>query len=117
MSPRPIDTRFDSEIHALIVRMPKLISLDILHVGSKQLLCMLNEHDRGDKIALLINTHTHNFESIECLKYCRELLSCNQQIKGGVSKVAFVQPRKYSEPEIVVPKKPILHSLRMPITG
>jgi len=101
MTLHTIDTRHASEIRALIVRMPALITLNMLNDWSAQLLYMLNECAEGEKITLLLDMNTHNFESIECLKYLREFLSCNQQIKNIVSRAAFVQPEQYRKPEIV----------------
>ncbi len=49
-------------------------------------------------MALLLDTNKHQFESIECLKFLRDLIS--NEVIHRLSSVAFVQPREYRTPEV-----------------
>ena len=95
-----IETTFDNDVNAFIVRMPDHIALEELNHWRKEFLLSLGEGVGDDKAALLLDTNKHQFESIECLKLLRELLSNERQIKHCISRVAFVQPRHYREPEV-----------------
>ena len=98
-----IEMKFDSEINAFIVSMPELITHSALKIWNKEFLKLLCERASNEKAALLLDTNKHDFESIECLKLLRELLSNERQVRESISKVAFVQPRQYREPEIISP--------------
>jgi len=96
-----INTTFEHDIHTFIVRMPENITLETLNFWGRKFLQSLT---KNEKSALLLDTNKHQFESIECLKLLREILS-NEKIKNNISKFAFVQPRHYREPNIINEKE------------
>ena len=95
-----IETTFDNDINAFIVRMPDHIALEELNRWRKEFLQSLGEGAGDDKAGLLLDTNKHQFESIECLKLLRDLLSSERQIEHCIGRVAFVQPGHYREPEL-----------------
>lgn len=103
MMPHHIETTFEKELNAIIVYMPELITLSALECWREQLLKLLTKLDQNGKVALLLDTNRHDFESVECLKLLRELLSNEPRVRENISRVAFVQPGHYKEPEIVSP--------------
>ena len=100
---RYINTKFNNEINAFIVLMPEYITLNELHRWKKEFLKSLYERAGNEKVALLMDMNTHQFESIESLKLLRNLLSNELKFKNNISKVAFVQPRQYRVHEITSP--------------
>lgn len=95
-----IDTRYDDKIDAFIVQVPEFIALKELKQWKAEFLSYLSKIEGPAKAALLIDTNTHQFESIECLKLLRELFS-EPRLKQCISKSAFVGPSQYREAEIV----------------
>ena len=55
----------------------------------------------GKGLSLLIDTNSHNFESMECLKWLRDFLSEETSGSQAIDRVAFVQPVTYRIPEVV----------------
>jgi Ulp1 family protease len=49
----------------------------------------------------LLDTNTHDFESIECLKWLNDFFRKELNIAATIRRVAFVQPKKYRNPEII----------------
>jgi hypothetical protein len=98
-----IHTKFDQEINAFIILMPEYITPNELSIWSKKFLKLLRKWAEKKKVKLLVDTNRHQFESIECLKLLRNLLSNDWQVQNSISKVAFVQPRQYRKPEIISP--------------
>jgi len=99
MSPH-IETRYDSEINAYIVRMPDFISFNDLKQWKDEFLSSLNEIKGQEKSAILLDTNNHQFESVKCLKLLRELFA-EPQVKHCIKRTAFVGPSQYREPEII----------------
>ena len=95
-----IDTRYDDEIGAFVVRMPEFIVFNELKQWKAEFLSYLSKIEGQEKAAVLIDTNTHQFESIECLKLLREIFSEPKVIRC-ISKAAFVGPSQYRKPEIV----------------
>lgn len=93
-----IQMRYESDINAMVIRMPELITLAALQEWRKNFLSALDTKIIPPKVSLLIDTNTHHFESVQCLKLLRHLLS--NEINYRLSAVAFVQPEKYRRPEI-----------------
>ena len=91
---------YDDEISALVVRMPDFITLNMLKRWKDEFLLSLNQIVGQEKVALLIDTNTHQFESIACLKLLRDLTN-EPQVIGRISRVAFVGPSQYKQPEVV----------------
>lgn len=101
----PIESKFDDEIDAFIIRMPENITLSALEIWQNEFLALLHERAENEKVSILLDTNKHEFESIECLKLLRNLLVDEPLIKNGISRVAFVAPKQYREPEIISPKE------------
>lgn len=94
-----IQTIFDDSTNVYIVSMPKYITLEALRIWSQFFLKILEERSR--KVGLLLDTNLHEFESVECLKFLREFLTNKKQVKSRISRVAFVQPLRSGQPEII----------------
>lgn len=97
----PIETTFDAEVDSFIVRMPENITLNALKVWHDKFMTLLRERVENGKVSILLDTNKHKFESIECLKLLRKLLNDEPLIKTSISKIAFVAPKQYREPEVV----------------
>lgn len=95
-----VSTTFDTSINAYIVRMPEYITLEVLNLWKKEFLLSLDER-KSEKSALLLDTNRHQFESIECLKLLKDLLSNESRIKHCISRFAGVGPKQYREPEVI----------------
>ena len=98
---KQIISKYDGELEAIIVRMTDNISLSALEEWQENFLELVHERSGSKKLAVLLDTNKHQFESIECLKLLHNLFSNNLQFKRSVSRVAFVSPRQYREPEVV----------------
>lgn len=96
----PVTTKYDDVILAFVVLMPRFITLHALMQWKSELLESLREMKGNEKAALLIDTNSHQFESIECQKLLRGVFS-DREIIRRISRTAFVVPRQYREPEIV----------------
>ncbi len=94
-----IQTNFDDSNNSFVVTMPNYITLKGLNIWSRNFLKCLE--GKSEKSGLLLDTKLHEFESVECLKFLREFLTKEDRIKKQISRVAFVQPLKCREPEIV----------------
>ena len=95
-----INTTFEKDINAFVVCMPENITLKVLKLWKKEFLQSLTEGERSKKSGLLLDTNKHQFESIECLKLLRNILS-NKQTKQYISTFACIQPIQYRKPNIV----------------
>ena len=95
-----IVTDFREDINTIIIRMPEKISLALLQQWKNELLDLL-ENEKRQGLSLLMDTNTHNFESIDCLKFFRDLLLNNSVVKKYIIRAAFVTPKKFRQPEIV----------------
>lgn len=98
-----INTEFDNKLNAFIVLMPEYITFNELCRWEKEFLKSLRARAGNEKVALLMDTNKHQFESIECLKLLWNLFSEELKAKDYISKVAFVGPVQYREPEIINP--------------
>jgi hypothetical protein len=91
-----IESAYNKELDAVVVRMPEDITLDALSRWKKEIPVLLKANQG---CALLLDTNTHNFESIDSLRLLREILEdCAAQ--HLIFKVAFVTPRQFREPGI-----------------
>ena len=52
-------------------------------------------------LTLLIDTNSHNLESVECLKWLRNFLTKEIAVSQAIDKVAFIQPVIYRAPGIM----------------
>lgn len=91
---------FNKEIDAIIVKMPELITIKELQIWREAFFECLAQYSSSKKVAVLLDTNNHDFESIECLKLLRQILSDGQEIGEGISRIAFVQPKQCKEPGI-----------------
>jgi len=103
--PDPIHTSFDSEANAFIVRFPEHTTLADLMAWGDSFRTILKKRAHHNSSGLLLDTNRHDFESIECLKYIRDLILEFTRMDHGIHKVAFVQPVSYRQPEIVSSKE------------
>lgn len=101
----PIKIQFDNDIQAYIVLMPEYTSFDSLHSWAEEFVGLLRERKPQEQVALLLDTNTHNFESIECLKFMREFLSNKSEIIRHISRAAFVAPKGFREEGVVSTKE------------
>lgn len=99
----PITTHLDDTLNAFVVTFPDNVRLAELHAWREAFLILIREQPRHPRPALLLDTAGHEFESIACLKLLRALFSEEKQAKNAFSRVAFIQPRHYREPEILSP--------------
>lgn len=92
---------FKKEIDCYLVTFPDYITLECLkNWGGK----IKTEFEKSFSFGMLIDTSTHNFESIECLKWLRQFLS-DLVSKKCITIIAFIQPEAYREPEVVSDKE------------
>lgn len=94
-----IQTRFDADLNAYLVKFPVFITLGCLHDWGKMFVTELQSRDSGT--ALVIDTNQHDFESVECLRWLRMFLVGEPIIRSSVYRVAFVQPSEHRRPEVV----------------
>ena len=71
---RNIEISFDERINGYTVKFPDFAELDVLKKAKTNFKKLLENKPRMN-FSLLFDTGAHEFESIECLKYVRELLS------------------------------------------
>lgn len=102
---KQIISRYDGKLGAIIVRMPEKVSLSMLEYWQEEFRDLVTQQAVDKNVALLLDTNKHLFESIECLKLIRNLLSNDPQLKKYISRVAFVSPRQYKEPEVISHKE------------
>jgi hypothetical protein len=82
-----------------VVKLPRRVSLETLQKWGSEFIQELQiQHS---DVGLLFNTNTHDFESIDCLKWLRKFFSEEHVVKNSISRVAFVQPIQYRRPEVV----------------
>jgi hypothetical protein len=94
-----IHTEYCQEIGSYLVRFPSQISLNALKVWGSEFALQLQE--RPAPAGLLLDTNTHEFESVDCLKWLKGFLTERAVLRSGISRVAFVQPGQYRMPEVV----------------
>ena len=95
----PIKMHFDDKLTAYVVRMPHRISLLALQHWKDNLYRVIADRDVSS-ISLLIDSNTHDFESLEALRYLRYILSTDP-VLSRVQRAAFVAPKQYRPPEVV----------------
>jgi hypothetical protein len=90
---------YDQEIESYLVSFPREVLLNALETWGSDFMQELCE--RSDQVGLLVDTNTHNFESIACLKWLKNFLTEEPVVTIGINRVAFVQPVQYRMPEVV----------------
>lgn len=86
------------EADCYVVTFPDYIFLESMKNWGSEIKQKL---DGGKGLSMLVDTNSHNFESVECLKWFREFLTQEDVVTQAISKVAFVQPETYRAPEVV----------------
>jgi hypothetical protein len=95
-----IEINFDNRINGYVVTMPNFVTLDMIEEWKARFDQELKTTRNSNNFALLFDTNTHNFESIQCLKSLREYLTENKVLKSSFSRVALVAPTKFMAPKI-----------------
>ena len=85
------------ELDYYLVTFPIYITLESLKNWGAEIKL---EFEKGDGFGMLIDTNTHNFESIECLSWLRRFLS-DLVDNQCITMIAFVQPETYRAPEVI----------------
>ena len=96
-----IKTNYDDNSGAFVIRFPEYTTFAELKSWGENFRKILLKQEKNHKPGLLLDTNSHNFESISCLKFLRNFLQEVNQMDNGISKVAFVQPVQYRQPEIM----------------
>ena len=94
-------SKYDEAMGVYFVSFPDHVSYEALSKWSIEFQEMLVSRGHQKPEALLLDSNKHDFESIECLKFLREILTQFTNMKNGLYKIAFVQPANYRNPEIV----------------
>lgn len=94
-----IQTQFDVELRCFVVTLPEFVTLRALKCWEQGFLQALE--DQSSKVGLLFDSNSHNFESIECLKWLKAFFTEEEGIGSQVDRVAFVQPAQYRVAEVV----------------
>ncbi len=76
------------EADCYVVRFPDHIELELMKKWGHEFKSKL-VGESG--LVLLLDTNTHNFESVECLKWLREFLTKEDLVVNAIKRVAFVQ--------------------------
>ena len=92
---------YDEELQAFTVSFPEYICHESLNAWKNVFLEVLKTRMTVKPERLLLNLNKHEFESIECLKFLREILTQITSIENGIYKIAFVQPSHHRKPGIV----------------
>ena len=101
--PDNISMKYDTDLNAFIVRMPAEIFFDQLRDWRKQVFISLESGSVPDKFSILLDTNLHRFESIDCLRLIRHLLS--NEIIHRIAFAAFVKPANVPVPESEHPQE------------
>lgn len=93
-----IKIQFDETIGAFVVTLPAFTTLGALNRWEPLFLQAMAV--QPGRVGLLFDTSSHNFESIECLKWLRQFFTDRAGIGSKINRVAFVQPAKYKLPQM-----------------
>lgn len=95
-----IKTNYDDASGAFVIHFPEYTTFAELQSWGENFRKILLKQEHNHKPGLLLDTNSHNFESILCLKFLRSFLQEITQIDNGINKIAFIQPVQYRQPEI-----------------
>ena len=104
---RNIGISFDQRINGYIVKFPDFVELDVLKKAKKNFGKLLKNEPRMN-FSLLFDTGAHEFESIECLKYIRELLSIKLLV-DNCEIFASVAPESHAQAEVKSDKEALFN--------
>lgn len=96
-----IESKYYKKIRAYSVYFPEHVTLDHLNNWKREFQEMLDVRSHPKPEALILDTNKHDFESIECLRILRSILSQLVNQDNGIYKIAFVQPVQYRKPEVI----------------
>jgi hypothetical protein len=94
-----VETEYCHEIESYWVRLPHHVSLNALEIWGSRFTLQLQK--QSAPAGLLLDTNTHDFESVHCLKWLRQFFSESAAVRSGINRVAFVQPAQCRMPEVV----------------
>ncbi len=94
-----IQTQYDEDLRSFIVTLPGFVTLEALIGWEQAFLRALK--NQPSQVGLLFDSNSHNFESIECLRWLKAFFTEEASIGSQVNRVAFVQPAQYKAAEIV----------------
>jgi hypothetical protein len=86
------------EADCFVVTFPERITLESMKRWGVD---FKNKLNGKTGLSLLLDTNSHNFESVECLKWLRVFLTQEQVLTQAINKVAFVQPENYRVSEVI----------------
>ena len=90
--------RLEGKTGAYVVRLPDKITLTSLKIWGEELFRAATASPTA--ITLLIDSNTHDFESIEAMRYLRDLLS-TEPVASRLARVAFVAQARFRQAEVV----------------
>lgn len=96
-----IESKYDEAMGAYLVSFPEHVTYEALSKWGVEFQEILVSRGQQKPEALLLDSNKHDFETIECLKFLREILTQFANMKNGICKIAFVQPTNYRKPEVV----------------
>lgn len=96
-----IKTTYDHDSGAFIVRLPEYTTFAELEFWGENFQRIVLKQENNHKSGLVLDTNSHNFESVACLKFLQNFLKKMTQLDRGINKIAFVQPIQYRQPQIV----------------
>ncbi len=94
-----IYTMYHPVIESYLVRLPDRVTLHALQQWGAAFMQELE--GQAGPVGLLFDTHTHNFESIDCLRWLKAFFTETLAAESSIDRVAFVQPLAYRQPEVV----------------
>ena len=96
-----IELKYDKEIKVYTVSFPEHITYESLSKWRIKFHEILDARPHPNSELLLLDSNKHDFESLECLKFLREILNQLANLENGIHKIAFIQPAHYRKPEII----------------
>ena len=94
-----VKVSFDKDIEGIVVRLPHMVTLDEMKEVNIEFTKLLSNLKKNEKFSLLFDTGSHEFETIEALKFARKILTVETVLKS-CKKFASVAPDSYIKSEI-----------------
>ena len=95
-----IEIKFDKRLNGYVVTMPDFVTFKMIEEWKERFDKVLTTIPDVNKLALLVDTNRHNFESIQCLKSLRDYFTSHTVLKSNFLRVAFVAPANFMEPVV-----------------
>lgn len=93
-----IENSYFKSANIFLIQLPDFVTLNALKSWSERFISVLKAQS---EVAVVLDTGSHNFESIECLKYLKSFLMEDPVVIRHVVKIAFVSPKGHRPAEIV----------------